>query len=204
MAIDVSPPPAPAEQRVFIRQNLISGIYTPPLYDSVKTNVYQDFALSWIRSKPYFTMATGVNIVLNYNFEFGAFCNYALQNIDIPLADSGIVDNSITINRYFYCGNMFAYVPLADKMFHPKIWLDVGLGNAQGTSINKNSKAPASLSYLFFVLKPAIALEMNLFSFLQWTIAAQYRLQFNINGPSDDMGSKASGLEVSTGPVFHF
>lgn len=204
MAIDVSPPPAPAEQRLFIRQNIISGIYTPPLYDSIKTNIYQDVAFSWIRDNPYLTMATGVNIVLDYAFEFGAFCNYALQNIDVPLSKSGIHQNSIVFDRYFYCGNMFAYVPLADKMFHPKIWLDVGLGNAQGTSTNVRSLAPTSLSYLFFVLKPAIALEMNLFSFLQWTLAAQYRLQFEINGPSNDMGTKASGLEASTGPVFHF
>jgi hypothetical protein len=204
MAIDVSPPPAPAEQRLFIRQNLISGIYTPPLYDSIKTNIYQDVAISWIRNNAYLTMATGVNIVLDYAFEFGAFCNYSLQNISIPASKSGIADNSILLTTYFYCGNMVAYVPLADKMFHPKIWLDVGLGSAQGSTSNVFSKAPGSVSYLFFVVKPAIALEMNLVSFLQWTLAAQYRLQFNISGPSNDMGTKASGFEVSTGPVFHF
>lgn len=202
MAVDAYP--VPAESRVFVRQNIFPGIYKSPVNDSVDVNVYQDFSASWVGSTPYFAMATGVNVVLNHVFEFGPYCNYFLENVNIE--DSSIANNRLILNSYFYCGNMFAYVPLAQKMFHPKIWLDVGLGNASGIAQNRSNGIQADVNYVFFVLKPALALEMNLFSFLQWTAAVQYRFQMQIYGPgtADDLGSKSSGLEISTGPVFHF
>lgn len=202
MAIDAYHTPVPAEQKVFARQNLFSGIYKPPIHDNIGVNLYQDFSYSWVGSQGYFAMATGLNVVLNHVFEFGPFCNYFLENVTIDNSD--LSNNSLILSSYFYCGNMLAYVPIANKMFHPKIWLDVGLGNAQGVARNNTLNVQSDVSYVFVVLKPAIAVEVNLFSFLQWTAAAQYRLQINVDGPSDDLGPKASGFELSTGPVIHF
>lgn len=201
MAMDAQPVPV-AEQKVFVRQNIFPGIYKPPVNDAIDVNVYQDFSFSMVGSDGYFAMATGVNVVLNHVFEFGPFCNYFLQ--DVTRNDTSNPGNTLFLDSYFYCGNMFAYTPLSEKKFHPKIYFDIGLGNAHGYSRSASSPIQTEVDYVFLVLKPAIALEINLWSFLQWTAAIQYRFQAQLNGPSDDLGGKASGLEISTGPVFQF
>lgn len=201
MAVDAYP--VPAESKVFVRQNIFPGIYKSPYNDAIDVNVYQDFSASWVGSQVYFAMATGINVVLNHVFEFGPFCNYILGE-NVKIENSGFANNRLLLNTYYYCGNMFSYVPIANKMFHPKLWLDLGLGNANGVAQNKQILTESSVKYVFFVIKPGVALEMNLFSFLQWTLAAQYRFQLQIHGPTNDLGSKSSGLELSTGPVIHF
>lgn len=204
MAIDEVQPIAdmPAEHRVFTRQNLFPGIYKPPQQDTINVNIYQDFAYAMIASQSQFLMTTGVNVVLDHVFEFGPFCSY-LPNQTIEKSSDSL-NSTLYLNSYFYCGNMFAYTPIANKAFHPKLFLDIALGNASGISIANNTRISSPVNYVFMVLKPAAALEMNLWWFLQWTASIQYRFQINLGGPSNDMGGKASGLEVSTGPVFQF
>ena len=204
MAIDVQPVTAdvPAEHRIFTRQNFFPSIYRPPQRDLINVNIYQDFAYALIASKSHFLMTTGVNVVLDHVFEFGPFCTYMVGQTINKHSDS--LKSNLFLNSYFYCGNMFAYVPLADKKFHPKVFFDIGLGNANGTAVTERTSIAKSTNYVFMVLKPAAALEMNLLWFLQWTVAVQYRFQIDLGGPSSDMGGKASGLEISTGPVFQF
>ncbi len=203
MAIDNVQPIAqdvPSEQRVFARQNLFTSIYKPPQSDTVNVNLYQDFAYASIAGEGSFLMTTGANIVLDHVFEFGPFCTYTPnQNIEINSDD---LKSDLVLNSYFYCGTMFAYTPIANKIFHPRLFLDLAMGNTHGSAITKNTRIVSPVNYVFMVIKPAVSLDINLWSFLQWSTAIQYRFQVNIGGPSNDMGSKASGVEISTGPVF--
>jgi len=200
------------EERVFARQNLFSSIYQPPVSDAINVNVYQDFAYSKIGSSNNFLMTTGVNVVINHFFELGPFCTYLGNGKIVQIEDpdkgeqtpKGTKKDKLRFDSYFYCGAMFAYVPLANKIVHPKAFLDVGLGGISGVAEDED-EVRFRKSYSFIVLKPAIAAEINLLSFLQWTAAVQYRFQVGLGNESQKkVGRKTSGIEASTGIVLHF
>jgi len=224
MAIDDTQP-IPVEERLFVRQNLFSSIYKPPTSDAINVNIYQDFAYSKIGTVNSFLMTTGVNVVVNHFLEFGPFCTYlgAPQsptitdpNAPAPIPEGNVERDTLTFVNYFYCGAMFGYIPLAKKVVHPKVFLDIGMGGMNGEGASKLG-IPSAMSYSFLVLKPALAAEVNLFSFLQWTAAVQYRFQIGLGNEYEvknakgtytiderKVGNDTGGIEVSTGFVFQF
>lgn len=201
MAIDDAPA-IPAEYRNYVRQNWFSGVYVPPTHDTIHVNIYQDVFYTQVSKSSYVGMTTGLNVVLDNIFEFGPFCSYILDTVSF--ADTHKPGNTVHLSPYYYCGAMLGVVPLAEKTFHPVAALNLGFGDAHGKTLSKDGISE-TVNYTFVVIKPSLALETNLLSFLQWTLSAQYRFQIPIQNPSlMNLGSNASGVELATGLDLHF
>lgn len=204
------PPSLPSEQRVFVRQNIFADIYKVKSNNLINVDIYQDFVYTNIGSSQNFLMSTGLNVVINQMVEFGPFCSYFVgsQTIDIkdpnqnkPTPSGASKRDRLNLVNYFYCGGMVGYIPLSEKVIHPEVFLDIGLGTMNGIGVTpENFTFP--VSYAFLVLKPAIAADVNLLSFLQWRTALQYRFQVGLgNNDESKTGNETSGLEVSTGLI---
>lgn len=202
MAIDIYP--VPTEQRTYTRHNLFTDSQTLPFKDSVGVNLYQDFSYVRLASENYFGMTTGAEVVLNHAGKLGLFCSYQFPHAQYPPAQDLTATSTIFyIGNYTYCGFSLAYVPLSEHIFHPVFSVDLGLGSIHASKTT--GVKVHETYYMIYVIKPEIALEMNLLSFLQWTFGVHYRFQISSFGPSDSssFNGKASGIEVSTGPVFN-
>lgn len=225
MPIDVYS--VPAEQRTYTRQNLFVANSQEVPTHSIGVNAYQDFAYTRMNAQSYLAMTTGATVVLDQWVEFGLFCSYTVPSvkpIDVPI-DSGITYTNM--KHYLYCGNTLGFIVWPEKMIHPKFGIDLGIGyettnkcirtdnrNQNKTTDPTCSDPPSDFPqvyqrkdviYPIFVVKPAVVLEANLFSFLQWTLGLRYRFQISPTRTSEaqKLDAKSSWLEISTGPIFN-
>lgn len=201
MAIDIYS--VPVAEQSYVRQNLFSDPTPRRAKDSIGVNIYQDLGYTQADGESYFAMTTGATVVLNQWAEFGIFCSYWLPKTKPIDADTS-PNQVMYLSNMFYCGNTIGFIPWADKVVHPKIALDVGFTTASATQFNA-SNIPRRIDYPILILKPAIMLETNILSFLQWTFGIRYRFQIGIHGPSESghLDSKANWAEFTTGPVFN-
>lgn len=225
MPIDVYA--VPAEQKTYTRQNLfVADSHEIPNH-SIGVNIYQDFAYTQFNSQSYLAMTTGATVVADQWVEFGVFCSYTLPSIK-PInvqISTGLTTTDLKTN--FYCGNTLGFIAWPESMVHAKFAVDLGIGSEKtkkcqyvddenGTRKSDDNCVPPTspfnqvyarqdFTYPVLVIRPAILLEANLFSFLQWTFGVRYRFQFSPirTAEASKIGSKSSWLEISTGPVFN-
>lgn len=207
MAIDAYP--VIIEQKTYTRQNLFFHNTQDTYKSSIGVNIYQDFAYTQLNSASYLAMTTGATVVMNQWAEFGIFCSYMVPKAELITTDS-VSQPTMGLGNYVYCGNTLGFIPWAEKIFHPKFAVDVGIGGATTQQLTNCDASGCTgdakqISYPIFIIKPAILLEANLFSFLQWTLGVRYRFQLSSNSANDTstLNSKASWFEFSTGPVFN-
>lgn len=201
MAIDIYS--VPAVERTYVRQNLFSDATPRKAESSIGVNIYQDFGYTQADGDGYFAMTTGATVVLNQWAEFGLFCSYWFPKTN-PINSDTTPNQIMYMGNMVYCGNTIGFIPWADKIVHPKFALDVGFTSVSATLFNASNIA-RRIDYPLLILKPAIILETNVLSFLQWTVGIRYRFQIALNGPTESgkLDSKANWLEFSTGPVFN-
>lgn len=221
MPIDVYS--VPVEQRNYTRQNLFVADSQEVPTHSIGVNAYQDFAYTQLNAKSYLAMTTGATVVADQWVEFGLFCSYTLPSIapiNVPISTGQTTTN---LGHYLYCGNTLGFIVWPEKMFHPKFGIDLGIGYEkttkcqlvdggtadpnciQSTSPFGDVYARKEFIYPIFVVKPAVVLEANLFSFLQWTLGLRYRFQISPTRTTEaqKLDAKSSWFEISTGPVFN-
>ncbi len=201
MAIDVYS--IPVEERTYIRENLFQKPTAQKANQSIGVNLYEDLLYTQIDSKSYFGSTTRASVVYNQWLDFGVFCSVYLPTTD-PIFANNSSNSTMFLNTYFFCGNTLGFSILPEKTFHPRFALDVGMGKAAGDFFDAKNNIKR-IDYPILVLRPAVILDMNIYSFLQWTLGVSYRFQMSFYGPegASTLNSKANWLEFSTGPVFN-
>jgi len=216
MAIDVYS--VPAEHRTYIRENLFTDSTKQVSDDAVGVNIYQDFMFTKLNDKGVFGMTTGATAVLNHFMDLGFFCSYYFPKVEdftVSVSEANLVvkNPKFSYNTYAFCGTTVGYIPLSEKIVHPRVGLDVGFGKTSATYQNLLSTNSTDTSYPFIILRPTINMEVNMYSFIQWRLGLGYRFQIsilnsdsktrNLRGTSSTADRNMSEFEVSTSIVFN-
>jgi len=217
MAIDIYS--VPAEQRTYIRDNLFTDPTSQVSNDGVGVNIYQDFIFTKLYDVFSVGMTTGAAVVLNHFVDLGFFCSYYFPKVkDLEFKNDTSIyiqgDPKFHYKTYAFCGGTLGYTPIPEKIVHPRIGLDVGLGNTSATITYKSApKEPSSITFPYLIFRPTINMEVNIYSFIQWRLGLGYRFQVTaasqnikdeaLGGSSSHADRAMSSLEVSTGIVFN-
>ncbi|KAB8031916.1 hypothetical protein [Fluviispira multicolorata] len=180
----------PIDKEIYIQQNLISTSNQKLNSDNIDILVNQELALKKINGNFYFPLTTELSLALNHNIQTSITCSYLIQSFKLNNSDG----STSKINNFWYCGNSFAYVPMASSIFHPKLKIFGGAGNAYGTQ-NNTDTSNQTVSLLFWTLKPSIALEVNLFQNFNFSLGSAY--QFVFSNSSKDLQKQVSGVEAN-------
>ncbi|BBH52471.1 hypothetical protein [Fluviispira sanaruensis] len=178
----------PQENNIYIQQNLVSDAKQKRETDNIDIFINQEVAIKKINDQYFFPLNTEIGLDLNHSFQTAFSCNYAAQKFKLNNKDGSASE----ISNFWYCGNSFAYIPYASSIFHPKIKLFGGAGEAYGKQINGASAVPESLK--FFTLKPSLDLEINVLQNLNFSLGTAY--QFLFSNDSDSLRDQVSGAEA--------
>ncbi|WP_186645856.1 hypothetical protein [Fluviispira vulneris] len=177
----------PQENNTYIQQNLVSDAKQKKDTDNIDIFINQEVAIKKINNQFYFPINTEIGLDLNHSYQVALSCNYGVQKFNLNNKDSSVSE----ISNMWYCGNSFAFIPYASSIFHPKIKLFGGAGEAYGKQIITPSSKPMSLKFL--TLKPSLDLEINVLQNLKFSLGTAY--QFLFSNDSESLQNQVSGAE---------
>ncbi|APJ03201.1 hypothetical protein [Silvanigrella aquatica] len=194
--MEFNPYQIPQNNDIYVQQNLVTAISPKKENDNFNVLVEQSFGFKKILNKNILPITTEIGLDLNHYFQSSLFCSSSFQNFYI---DS---EKSTLINNFWYCGNAFTVIPYAASIFHPKIKIYGGAGQAYGTQILDNSETKSNVVLYFWTLKPVLFLETNVSEKFKFSLGGGYQFVFSDN--SKNLATSTSGFEALASISFHF
>lgn len=163
----------PIQNEVFVQQNLFTSVHQRSEQDSIGVFFNQILGFKKINSDFVMPLTTELGLELNHSLQTSFFCTYTTEGF--LLSEIKNVEN-IAINNFWYCGNAFAYVPVADSVVHPNLKVYTGAGQAYGSKNTPGSEENISLN--FWTIKPTASVEVNIFQNFKFSLGAGYQFLF--------------------------
>ena len=185
----------PEHNNIYIQQNLFKDISQNKENNNFYIFFEQGLSFKRVSNKNILPITSELGVELNHNFQASLFCSSTFQNFHIDN------EQTTSIQNLWYCGNSFAIIPYASSIFHPKLKIYGGAGQAFGTE-QPFALAVKNTALYFWTLKPVLLLETNISKNIKFSLGVGY--QFIFSNTSNNLTKNTSGFEGISSFSYYF